>query len=1099
MKKRIRAAAVLVTAAAAIAMPLLSGTGGTALKHPRPVVAHADEGDYNKLSVDLATATAFEDARNAVKSAEAAELEEMEPEYWKNIQILTESGGFGNVGLLVGPKGTSKNSDVWSVYQSKISIDNSQIKTYDAKSGSAFSKYKAFGGAVQKLNARSQKTKGSANSMQKGLDELSAAGAKLTNLGTQLIKEYNPAPLVLSFLDANELNTHPQNKLVALVNNNRDLRNLFSLFGTPTGFGVPMSFLIMGIGAFLLLVTSVLMTLINGRAAGENIRKMMVKVLLGCVAVPLIAKGLDAGINFLGDSAAVQANSPESNYVEQNLNLADWYACGFSLPSGVTLTIDEEGQFILSPDDVRRINKFTYKKVWGHTPTDKEMVMKMEMYYNQFKALPMGVGFSEPIARSTGKPWRTNKFYGVLGNFGSNKALFDGVDNVTEGNLAKKIGYFNSKGLSMAKSGSKWTVSGSGKNYGISPIAATNLMRTTFTGSSMTVNTNSVMGGVVFDVDNGPGVGTSKMSGITRFLATFAMIMAAMKGLFTVFAAGFGGVLSGSARGALGSSQGVGQAVGGVVALVGGVFGISIIMTMSFTLLDQMYGVMQTLLSSATGGNDILQPFKEVVEGWPLVGPLLGDAMKSVARFVLTIMCALTLPKFGGIPVTLFCQYLAELPNRFAERAQQIENKFTGDFRGGGRMPGSNAMALMGQAAASGRAQAGALMGGLGAGLGALAGYGMTKAGKNLEDKYSGKDTGAGEGSMSAPEETKPENAAEEAGALAQQGVDQSPDREGTQPESGGAESGGSDGGSLTENTQVEGNPLNETEKESASDSVEGASTEVDASETMSSAETDASDTTASQEQTADSSMSEQTNAADSRSEQVNASEQMSMNDSVSDQKDHTETNASATLSSRSDGAKADAGRAGSMSGGRPGAQGQGTKTPSSQGSGRSTMAGGSGGSPKALTREQKHNRNMMAIAKGLQAAGGHTTKGEAAAGVAAGLAHMAGGVVGAQNVTAHGVNAVRNYKQRQNDIRRGLPPNYTQTQRRQNAQAGRPVSGNRAGNAGQGSRQQRGPNADAARQSQMYAEALAREAEAREAQMRAREAQAEAMRRPRE
>ena len=46
-----------------------------------------------------------------------------------------------------------------------------------------------------------------------------------------------------------------------------------------------------------------------------------------------------------------------------------------------------------------------------------------------------------------------------------------------------------------------------------------------------------------------------------------------------------------SAKGALGSSPGLGQAVGGVIALVGGVFGIGVIMTMSFTLLDQVYGI----------------------------------------------------------------------------------------------------------------------------------------------------------------------------------------------------------------------------------------------------------------------------------------------------------------------------------------------------------------------------------------------------------------------------------------------------------------------------------------------------------------------------
>ena len=96
------------------------------------------------------------------------------------------------------------------------------------------------------------------------------------------------------------------------------------------------------------------------------------------------------------------------------------------------------------------------------------------------------------------------------------------------------------------------------------------------------------------------------------------------------------------------------------------------------------------------------------------------------------------------------------------------------------------------------------------------------------------------------------------------------------------------------------------------------------------------------------------------------------------------------------------------------------------------------------MTSTQRHNRNMRAIGKALQAAGGHTTAGSMVAGVAAGAVHVGGGLVGAQNVTQRGVNAVRRRRQRRRDIQAGLGPNYTQNQQRQQQanQAGRNAGG---------------------------------------------------------
>lgn len=738
------------------AVPVLSGTGGLIFQ-PKQVTADA-AGAYDKNALDFAAATAFEDARASAKMEESDQ--NSYDTFYKNIEALTSGKHWGNVGLFIGPRATSKNVDNISTLFSSVTVDEKQMQTYDGKTGDAFSKYKAFGTAMQKLNAQSLKKKGASSSLEQGLNEVSAAAGKLTNLGTNLIKQYNPAPLVLAMVDNSELSTHPDNKLVEVVNGNENLREMFSFLGSKTGFGIPWSYFLTCLIAFLLLVTSVLMTLFNGRSAGENIRKMIVKIVIGCVAVPLIAKGLDWGINFLGTTAEAQANTPNDQYVSQNLNLADWYATGFSLPNNLQIEIDQKGRFVLQPSDVKAINEHTYRLVTGQSPSANAMKNRMEEAHVQLNQALNAVSFSEPIRKEDNEPWRTATFYRVLEQFGKNESW----DQVEKG-TPSEVGYLFYNGLNMSGDDNRWTITGTGDAYGISPIAATNMMRTTFSSASMAGNLTGYMGGVAFDVDNGENLGDAHMNAIIRFLATFALVMAAMKGLFSIITAGFGGILGGSAKGALGSSAGLGQALGGVLALVGGVFGVGIIMTMSFTLLDQVYGIVCELFKNTTGGTDLLEPLADLVADWPF-GSLLSGALKSVASFLITLFCAITLPKFGGIPVTLFCQYLSELPQVMAERAQQMENKFTGDFRaGGGRMGGGGAMGsagnLFNQAANSGKEQMKAI--GKGASMvgGALLGLGAAKAGSALHnalDKKEAEDASANSMSDMDNEETLAQN-----------------------------------------------------------------------------------------------------------------------------------------------------------------------------------------------------------------------------------------------------------------------------------------------------------------------------------------------------
>lgn len=759
-KRHLRSALLLFLCVITLAVPLLT-TGGTAFSES--VTAQAADGAYDDLALELAGATAFDDARRTASKGEASEGDEDAYDVFiDNLRTLVSGNYWGNVGIFIGPKGTSQNSDVWSVFYSKVEVNESQIDRFDDDTGHAFTKYKAFGGAVQKLNDKAKKGNGSAYSVQKGMDEIIAAGAKLTNLGTELLTAYNPAPLALALVDYDSVFTstaYSSNKLVQIVNGNDTMRGVFDVLGSSfITFGgvvnIPTTYVIAATLAIILLLTSVVLTLANGRSAGENIRKAIVKIFVACVSVPVAAWILNGGINFLNNVSLDLATAPADNYIEQNLNLVDWYTTGFAIPDGCTISIDESGEFVMSPSTVRRINEFTYQKVTGNSPNSEAIMQRMEEYYNLSQAVSMGVSFSEPIRESDRKPWATSNYYKILNSFGSNNTnLLDGIEEDSYNSEGRKpdvanVGYLSCAQLEMTNSGTDgmvYDVKGVGSDYGISPIAATNLMRTTFTGSGMSVNSNATIGGVAFNIDNGRDEDAEHMNVLVRFLALFAIVMAGVKGLFTIITAGFGGVIGGSAKSAMGLSTGFGQAIGGAIALVGGVFGIGIIMTLSFNLLDQIYGVIVDLLSVSNGETSILDPIGEIVSGIPILGPILERPLKGLASFIATFLAAMVLPKFGGIPVTLFCQYLAEIPHRFAAEAQQIENKFTGDFRAGGggfgHGGGMSSSTLINQATNSAGQQIGQFGKGAATIAGALGGFGLTKAGKWMESHADKKDT----------------------------------------------------------------------------------------------------------------------------------------------------------------------------------------------------------------------------------------------------------------------------------------------------------------------------------------------------------------------
>lgn len=96
---------------------------------------------------------------------------------------------------------------------------------------------------------------------------------------------------------------------------------------------------------------------------------------------------------------------------------------------------------------------------------------------------------------------------------------------------------------------------------------------------------------------------------ILKFVISVVMVIAAVKALIDIFVAGFGGIFKGGAKSAFGSAEGIGV-VGGVLALLLGVAGMGLIMTLSITFVDVIWGIIMDLLGKQSA-NDAFGGFVE--------------------------------------------------------------------------------------------------------------------------------------------------------------------------------------------------------------------------------------------------------------------------------------------------------------------------------------------------------------------------------------------------------------------------------------------------------------------------------------------------------
>lgn len=757
VKRQLKNAMLLVCAIATFAVPAFGG-GYSVLKEEHITSQAAAIEDVDLL---LVAASAFGEARK-VMNATDNDL--------KDIFVSNTSAIIGNkwpnMGLIIGAR-DSLSGSIWSNYQSPLTLSGSEVITYgDANLADAYNKYKAFGYAVQNLNSNAQKSQGSAVAVEEGLDAMSAAAIKLSSFGVKFLNDYNPGPVLIALYDSSYLATYSSNKLVQIVLNNDVLKNIITLFGDPvvTIGATNWSFFVV-INAVLAIVgfaLSLFLTLLGNRNIGDGLRKFIIRIFIGTCGIYLIGNFMSIMLGWVNETMLDVGQSDESRYVEENLNLYDWYLTGFKLPSGTNLQIDSKGNFIFTPDIVRSINEYTYGRIHGGGD-DAEIKAQMESYTQS-----SNVGIASFIMPSYssgdegGEAWSTDVYYAILKNYAENKEdLMDDGGNESsplhglDGFNLFRSRYFWMSDMRMDQNGDGWTASGYGGDnyYGLNPISAFNLVRSDFSGSGITATATVYpsIAYVAFDVNSLHSYSDSastNMNALTRFIACFTLVLAALKGLITIFTAGFGGLISGGVKTAVGSSQGLGQALGAVIALLGGIIGISLIMSMTMSLLDTVYGIALEIVGDTEVLNSFLQPVQEAVGGIPVLGKVLVGICRSIAEAIMTLVLALTFPKLGGIPITVFAQYMADLPGHMAERAQMIESTLMsgrssagggfGGSRGGSGQYGRMARQMAGNAFSSASRQTGAIVGAGMAAAGSLAGAGLSLAGKQLNKKADG-------------------------------------------------------------------------------------------------------------------------------------------------------------------------------------------------------------------------------------------------------------------------------------------------------------------------------------------------------------------------
>lgn len=666
----------------------------------------------------------------------------------QRVKRIVDTSNFGTVGIFIGGMESPFQKTI-SNYNNKNGLAPNHVKQWDELMGGKATQYTVFGTAVHDLMSTAKKRNLNTIKTEEVLERFNQLGVQFVGAGARLIRKYNPAPVIMAFMDSSQLidGANEENELIKAINSNETASGFVRFFGDSSGVaGASYGLLFMGILALVATLLASVTMLFNGRRFGITLRRNLIRLLVATAGLQLAANLMNAGINWIDDTTESKQEAVVTNIVERNLHIAKWYETGFKIPDGVSIEV-KNGKFRFSREIIGAINRNNFQTINGWTD-DEEIGAAISLAAgkgNTYKA--------EFIAatRKDGNSWKTGKMYDIADFI----AAADDEDN--ELNLdPNAVGYISHVSSTASGNAKSMTYSSgqTASRFGISPIAAYNLVNSSFELDSVNFNNNvanPTIPTVALMVDK-PNAGKTSLKGLDnsflRFIVTLTMMITGLKGLITIFAAGFGGIIRGGTKSTFGSALGFGELIGGVAALIMGVAGIGVLMGMSLIFLDTAWDIFESLIVGSGDEDGLLSEFTEGlrnVDGlFGIITNLIADAIAQLGKFVLFVISLFIAPRLVKIPIDVFAQWCSTLPPILGAKFAQYANIFVNDqsVGGGAAGAGSGASGVAGSIGGKiGSAMGGATkdaaktMAGAGLlGIGAIGGaYSAMKNGENAK------------------------------------------------------------------------------------------------------------------------------------------------------------------------------------------------------------------------------------------------------------------------------------------------------------------------------------------------------------------------------
>ena len=638
-----------------------------------------------------ATKKLNEDSGNAIQQG----ADQQESNVNEKMKELMNAAGWTGPTLMVGQISGSI-FDAFNTSNSTVNLSKDEQDAWKSR-GVDMTSYQAFGEALTNLRSQSWDREPAQLGSGVVVDGVTQAATALSTAGIKFLQKFNPAPVLAAFYNDSYLNDSRfgggKNKLVQIINSSPQMKEAISFFGSQTSAGVSMGFLITGTILILSIGYSALNILFanNHNNAGMTLRRIVWKIVLLSVALPLSSILLTEGLTTFGDLLESKEKFSDNKLLSQNLNFADWYNSDFKIPTGVTLNVDESGKFKFTPDDVSKINYSSSRTVLKNGSSSTEEVANRLVDMAQKDGNRTTIVFN-PMFKDDKKVSKApfTKFADKLVSTSAKKD--DGKKDGQDANKDKdKDGPITESPYITQKGTQANGKSFVGNSNGISTLAAYNFMVTDFTKNGAKVRTNigqvdfpSVAIGINSDVVDDKG--NNQAPTLIRFIAMMTIMLTAIKVMVGIISSGMGSLFRGGIGSSLGSSRAVGEVAGGIIALTLGVFGLSLILQLTLTVVDILWDVIKSIVG---GGQydvvgEVLRPVTDKIRKIWFIGDYIADALTSIANFVVTLVAAMAMPKMLKVPVEGYGAWIQGLPDAIGERVQLWENHWVGDYRAGG-------------------------------------------------------------------------------------------------------------------------------------------------------------------------------------------------------------------------------------------------------------------------------------------------------------------------------------------------------------------------------------------------------------------------------